>query len=50
MRLQRLTGLEIDILREEYEELIKAMNDLKDILCKRVPYTADYQRRAGTDP
>lgn len=32
MRLQRLTGLEIDILREEYEELIKTMNNLKDIL------------------
>ncbi len=32
MRLQKLTGLEIDTLKEEYEELILTMADLKDIL------------------
>ncbi len=32
MRLQKLTGLEIDTLKEEYEELIRTMADLKDIL------------------
>ncbi len=32
MRLQRLTGLEIETLRDEYNELIKTMEDLKDIL------------------
>ncbi len=32
MRLQKLTGLEINTLRAEYEDLIVTMNDLKDIL------------------
>lgn len=32
MRLQRLTGLEIDTIRDEYNALIVKMNDLKDIL------------------
>jgi len=32
MRLQKLTGLEIDDLRKEYEEIIKLMADLRDIL------------------
>ncbi len=32
MRLQRLTGLEITTIREEYDALIIKMNDLKDIL------------------
>ncbi len=32
MRLQRLTGLEIDTIRDEYNALIAKMNDLKDIL------------------
>ncbi|MCQ2079489.1 MAG: DNA gyrase subunit A, partial [archaeon] len=32
MRLQRLTGLEINTIREEYDALIIKMNDLKDIL------------------
>ncbi len=32
MRLQKLTGLEIDSLKEEYDELIMTMADLKDIL------------------
>ena len=32
MRLQKLTGLEIETLKEEYEELIRTMADLKDIL------------------
>ena len=32
MRLQKLTGLEIDAVREEYEQLIILMKDLKDIL------------------
>jgi DNA gyrase subunit A len=38
MRLQKLTGLEIDSLRKEYDDLIATMNDLKDILAnpKRV--------------
>lgn len=34
MRLQKLTGLEITSLREEYDALIAAMNDLKDILAR----------------
>ncbi len=32
MRLQRLTGLEITTIRDEYDALIIKMNDLKDIL------------------
>lgn len=32
MRLQRLTGLEINTIREEYDALIVKMNDLRDIL------------------
>lgn len=34
MRLQKLTGLEIDTIRQEYDGLIVTMNDLKDILAK----------------
>ena len=34
MRLQKLTGLEITALREEYDALIVTMNDLKDILAR----------------
>jgi DNA gyrase subunit A len=32
MRLQKLTGLEISSIKEEYDQLIALMNDLKDIL------------------
>ena len=32
MRLQKLTGLEIESLREEYEQLLLLMKDLRDIL------------------
>jgi DNA gyrase subunit A len=32
MRLQKLTGLEIDSLRDEYNQLIELMKDLRDIL------------------
>jgi DNA gyrase subunit A len=32
MRLQKLTGLEIETLRAEYDEIIKLMADLRDIL------------------
>ncbi len=32
MRLQKLTGLEISSIKEEYDLLIATMNDLKDIL------------------
>lgn len=32
MKLQKLTGLELDSIREEYDHLIGIMNDLKDIL------------------
>lgn len=32
MRLQKLVGLEMDKLRHEYEELLKLIEDLKDIL------------------
>ena len=32
MRLQKLTGLEMDSIREEYEQLIVLMKDLRDIL------------------
>jgi DNA gyrase subunit A len=32
LRLQRLTGMEIDKIREEHAELLKLINDLKDIL------------------
>jgi DNA gyrase subunit A len=34
MRLQRLTGLEIDKIREEYKEVMALIEDLKDILAK----------------
>ena len=34
MRLQRLTGLERDKLRAEYEDLIRTIADLKDILAR----------------
>ena len=35
MRLRQLTGLEQDKLRSEYEELLKTIEDLKDILEKK---------------
>ena len=35
MRLRQLTGLEQDKLREEYEELLKTIEDLKDILDRK---------------
>lgn len=35
MRLRQLTGLEQDKLRGEYEELVKTITDLKDILDKK---------------
>jgi DNA gyrase subunit A len=35
MRLRQLTGLEQDKLRSEYDELMKTIDDLKDILEKR---------------
>ncbi len=35
MRLRQLTGLEQDKLREEYEDLLKTIEDLKDILDKK---------------
>ncbi|MDG1778198.1 MAG: DNA gyrase subunit A [Flavobacteriaceae bacterium] len=35
MRLRQLTGLEQDKLRSEYEELMKTIEDLKDILDKK---------------
>ncbi|UKM64247.1 DNA gyrase subunit A [Flavobacteriaceae bacterium GSB9] len=35
MRLRQLTGLEQDKLRAEYEDLIKTIEDLKDILDKK---------------
>jgi DNA gyrase subunit A len=35
MRLRQLTGLEQDKLRAEYEELMKTIEDLKDILDKK---------------
>ena len=35
MRLRQLTGLEQDKLRAEYEELLKTIEDLKDILEKK---------------
>ncbi len=34
MRLQKLTGLEITALKDEYDALIVTMNDLKDILAR----------------
>ncbi|AGI48511.1 DNA gyrase subunit A [Thermoplasmatales archaeon BRNA1] len=34
MRLQKLTGLELDSVREEYEQLKARMEDLRDILAK----------------
>jgi len=38
MRLRQLTGLEQDKLRAEYEELMKTIEDLKDILDKKDPF------------
>ncbi|GAB2768691.1 DNA gyrase subunit A [Salinimicrobium soli] len=35
MRLRQLTGLEQDKLRAEYEELMKTIEDLKDILARK---------------
>ena len=35
MRLRQLTGLEQDKLRAEYDELMKTIEDLKDILDKK---------------
>ena len=35
MRLRQLTGLEQDKLRSEYEELLKTIEDLKDILARK---------------
>lgn len=35
MRLRQLTGLEQDKLRDEYDELLKTIDDLKDILDKK---------------
>lgn len=35
MRLRQLTGLEQDKLRSEYDEIIKTIEDLKDILAKK---------------
>ncbi|MGB3775255.1 MAG: DNA gyrase subunit A [Leeuwenhoekiella sp.] len=35
MRLRQLTGLEQDKLRAEYDDLIKTIEDLKDILAKK---------------
>ncbi len=35
MRLRQLTGLEQDKLRSEYDQLIKTIEDLKDILAKK---------------
>ena len=35
MRLRQLTGLEQDKLRSEYDELVKTITDLKDILDKK---------------
>ncbi len=35
MRLQRLTGLERDKIENEYQELIKTIADLRDILARR---------------
>jgi DNA gyrase subunit A len=35
MRLRQLTGLEQDKLRTEYEEILKTIEDLKDILANR---------------
>lgn len=32
MRLQKLTGLEIDSIKDEYDKLVALMNDLRDIL------------------
>ena len=47
MRLRQLTGLEQDKLRAEYDELLKTIADLKDILDKKRPSYDDYPRRAG---
>ena len=35
MRLRQLTGLEQDKLRNEYDELLKTITDLKDTLDKK---------------
>ena len=32
MRLARLTGMELDKIRAEYDEIMKLINDLQDIL------------------
>ncbi len=63
MRLQKLTGLELDSIREEYDQLIILMNDLKDILAhearvlaiikdelKQMSDTYGDERRTDIDP
>src|SRR5690606_7038366 len=35
MRLRQLTGLEQDKLRSEYDEILKTIEDLKDILARK---------------
>jgi len=34
MKLQKLTGLEIGSIKQEYDDLVSTMNDLRDILAK----------------
>ena len=46
LRLQRLTGLEQDKIRDEYREVIATIADLLDILAKPARITADHRRRA----
>ncbi len=63
MRLQKLTGLELDSIKKEYDELIVLMNDLKDILAheqrvlniikdelKQMSDTYGDERRTEIDP
>jgi DNA gyrase subunit A len=63
MRLQKLTGLELDSIKKEYDDLIVLMNDLKDILAheqrvlniikdelKQMSDTYGDERRTEIDP
>ena len=48
LRLQRLTGLEQDKIRDEYREVIATIADLLDILAKPARITADHRRASST--
>ena len=47
LRLQRLTGLEQDKIRDEYQEVMATIADLLDILAKPARIVADHRRASS---